>query len=143
MVATSMGYPDHRVEAEVLRGQIERKPLEEVEPVLGIREISEAREEVRRVQVHEEILNYAIRLAGATREHPAVSLGVSPRGSIALVRASQARAASRGRDFVGPEDVKALAPQVLTHRIGVRGGASGVTGRSVVEEALDSVTPPS
>ena len=105
----------------------------------------EARELVRTVQVHEEVLAYAVALAEATRDHPAVSLGVSPRGSIALVRAAQARAATRGRDFVGPEDVKELASDALAHRLSVRGGASGAfgtTAETAIREILDSVPAP-
>jgi MoxR-like ATPase len=142
MVSTSMGYPDRRSELGIVRDQIERRPLEEVEPVVDAQEIVAARELTRGVQVHDEVLGYAVALAEATREHPAVSLGVSPRGSIALVRSAQARAASRGRDFIGPEDIKALAPRVLPHRIGVRGGVSGATAKGVVREVLDSVAPP-
>jgi MoxR-like ATPase len=142
MVATSMGYPEHRAEIGLVRAQIERRPLEEIEPVAGTREVSAIRELVRRVQVHEEVLAYGVELAVATRRHQALSLGVSPRGSIALIRAAQARAATRGRDFVGPEDVKALAPSTLVHRIGVRGGASGATAEGVIREILESVTPP-
>ena len=142
MVATSMGYPERRAEIGLVRDQVERRPLEEVEPVVELREISAAREIVRSVQAHEEVLAYAVALAEATRNHPAVSLGVSPRGSIALVRAAQARAATRGRDFVGPEDVKALAPDALPHRLSVRGGTSGTTAEAVIREVLDKVPPP-
>lgn len=142
MAATSMGYPERRAELGIVRAQVERRPLEELEPVVGVREVCEARELVRAVQVHDEVMAYAVALSEATREHPAVSLGVSPRGSIALVRAAQARAATRGRDFAGPEDVKDLAPSVLPHRIGVRGGASGTTAEGVVAEVLDSVPSP-
>lgn len=142
MLATSMGYPGRMAELVIVRAQVERRPLEEIEPVVDAREVAVAREIVRRVQVHEEVLSYAVALAEATREHAAVSLGVSPRGSIALVRASQARAAARGRDFVGPEDVKALAMHVLAHRIGVRGGASGATAEGVVRDCLSSVASP-
>jgi MoxR-like ATPase len=142
MVATSMGYPGKRAEIGLVRDQVERRPLEEVEPVVDLREIAAARDIVRSVQAHEEVLAYAVALAGATRNHPAVSLGVSPRGSIALVRAAQARAATRGRDFVGPEDVKALAPDALPHRLSVRGGTSGTTAEAVIREILDTVPPP-
>jgi MoxR-like ATPase len=125
-----------------VRAQVERRPLEEVEPVVEIREIRESRQLVRGVQVHDEVLAYAVALTEATREHPAVSLGVSPRGSIALVRVAQARAATRGRDFVGPEDIKVLAPEVLAHRLSVRGGVSKTTAETVLREILDSVPPP-
>ena len=142
MVATSMGYPERRAELDVVRSQVERRPLEEVEPVVEARDVARAREQVRRIQVHEEILNYAVSLAGATREHGAVSLGVSPRGSVSLVRAAQARAAVQGRDFVGPADIKALAPHVLAHRISVRRSTGSMTAEAVVAEVLDSVAPP-
>ncbi len=140
-VAASIGYPEARTEVGIVRDQIERKPLDEVEPVTDAREVEEAREAVRSVQVHEDLLEYAVALAEATREHPASSLGVSPRGSISLARAARARAATKGRDFVGPEDVKKLAPYVLPHRIRVRGGA-GATAEGIVREALGSVPPP-
>jgi MoxR-like ATPase len=107
-----------------------------------IREIGESRQLVRGVQVHDEVLAYAVALTEATREHPAVSLGVSPRGSIALVRVAQARAATRARDFVGPEDIKALAPEVLAHRLSVRGGVSGATAETALRDILESVPPP-
>ncbi len=142
MVATSMGYPARKAEFGIVRAQVERRPLEEMEPVAGSQEVCDARELVRSVQIHDEVLEYAVKIAEATREHPAVSLGVSPRGSIALIRAAQARAATRGRDFAGPEDVKALAPNTLPHRISVRGGASGVTAEGVVREVLNSVPSP-
>ena len=142
MVATSMGYPERRAEHGIVRAQVERRPLEEVEPVVAVREVQEARELVKKVQVHDEVLAYAVALAETTRNHPAVSLGVSPRGSIALIRASQARAVSRGRDFVGPEDIKQLAPEVLPHRLSVRGGASGATAEAVIREILESVPSP-
>ena len=142
MVATTMGYPGNSAERGIVRAQVEGRPLEEIEPVVEIREIKEARQLVSTVQVHDEVLAYAVALAEATREHPAVSLGVSPRGSISLVRVAQARAATRARDFVGPEDVKELAPDTLAHRLSVRGGVSGATAETVLREILDSVPPP-
>jgi MoxR-like ATPase len=86
-----MGYPENHAERGIVRAQVERRPLEEVEPVVEIREILEARQLVKAVQVHDEVLAYAVAIAEATRNHPAVSLGASPRGSIALVRVAQAR----------------------------------------------------
>jgi MoxR-like ATPase len=129
-------------ELGIVRAQVERRPLEEIEPVVEIEEVALARELVKKVQVHEEVLGYAVALAEATRNHPAVSLGVSPRGSIALIRAAQARAATCGRDFVGPEDVKELAPDTLPHRLSVRGGTSGATAEAVIGEVLKSVSSP-
>ena len=142
MVATTMGYPERMAELGIVRAQVERRPLEEIEPVVGIEEVALARELVKKVQVHEEVLGYAVALAEATRNHPVVSLGVSPRGSIALIRAAQARAATCGRDFVGPEDIKELAPDTLPHRLSVRGGTSGATAEAVIGEVLKSVPSP-
>ena len=142
MVATSMGYPDRRAELGVVRSQVEGRPLEQMGAAVSVREVTVARELVRRVQVHDEVLGYAVAISEATRRHPAVSLGVSPRGSIALIRAAQARAATRRRDFVGPEDVKVLATSVLPHRLAVRGGASGATAEGIVEEILGSTPSP-
>jgi MoxR-like ATPase len=142
MVATTMGYPENHAERGIVRAQVERRPLEEVVPVVEISEIVEARKLVKAVQVHDEVLAYAVALAEATRDHPAVSLGASPRGSIALVKVAQARAATRARDFVGPEDVKELAPDTLAHRLSIRGGTSGATAETVLREILDSVPPP-
>lgn len=139
MVATSMGYPEREAEMEIIRSQVKRRVLEELEPVAGVKEIVAARELVRQVQVHEEVLSYAVGLVTAGRSHPSVTLGVSPRGSIALIRAAQARAAIQGRDFVGPEDVKFLAPFILPHRMAVR---DGTTAHTVVRETLSKVAPP-
>jgi MoxR-like ATPase len=142
MVATTMGYPDRRAELGIVRAQVEGQPLEEIMPIVDVAGVGHLRDLVRPEQVHEEILAYAVSLAEATREHPAVSLGVSPRGSIALIRAAQARAATRGRDFVEPEDVKELAPDTLVHRISVRGASSGATAEAVVADVLKSVPAP-
>ena len=142
MVATSMGYPERTAELAMVRAQLELRPLEEVTPVADAEEVAAARDMVRQVQVHDEVLAYAVGLAEATRSHPAVSLGVSPRGSISLVRAAQARAATRGRDFVGPEDVKAIAPDVLPHRLSVRGGTSETSAYALVRELIDAAAPP-
>ena len=81
MVSTTMGYPERQAELGIVQAQVERRPLEEIEPVVEIEEVALAQELVKKVQVHEEVLGYAVALAEATRNHPAVSLGVSPRGS--------------------------------------------------------------
>lgn len=143
MVSASMGYPESETEAEIVRGQVSRRSLEEISPVASPEEIMNAREFVRGVQLHEDVIEYAVALTTATREHPAVSLGASPRGSIALVQAAQARASTRGRDFISPEDVKVLAPHVLSHRLSLRGGAhSDPAAEEVVGEVLRGVSPP-
>jgi MoxR-like ATPase len=121
MISTSMGYPGRRSELEIVRAQVERRPLGELEPVVEIPEVCEARELVRKVQVHDEVLAYAVALAEATRNHPAVSLGVSPRGSIALIKAAHARAGLRGTRGRQGAGARRAPAQALGARPGVRG----------------------
>jgi MoxR-like ATPase len=104
-------------------------------------EVLAMQQAVREIYVDPAISDYIVRLVSASRTHPDVYLGASPRGSLALYRASQAWAAMSGRDYVIPDDVKALAEAALAHRIIVKTGASihGLDGRSVVSEMLMSV----
>ena len=99
---------------------------------------------MRQVRVEDSVRAYAVQVARATREHSAVALGVSPRGTMALYRTAQARAAIQGRDFVIPDDVKTLAPYVLTHRIIISSQTRlrGRTTEEVVMEVVDQVPVP-
>jgi MoxR-like ATPase len=101
-------------------------------------------EEVRHVRVEESVRQYLVKVVRATREHPAVDLGVSPRGTLALHRTCQALAAIRGRSYVMPDDVKHLAPSVLTHRIHINPQTRlrGRTPPQVVAEIVDEVPVP-
>lgn len=107
-------------------------PVDAVEPVASIGEVRRARTAVGEVDAAEPVRAYVARLATYTRQN--VRLGVSPRGSLALLRAAQARAALNGRDYVIPDDVQAEAPTVLAHRIR---SDSGTDGEEVVENALN------
>ena len=120
-VRLKMGYPDQDNEIRMLTGRVSRNPLEALTPVLTGEDIVAAQEAVRTVRVSAPVAGYIVRLAEATRSHDKVKLGVSPRGAIALMRAAQARAAMDGRDFVTPEDVKAVAADVWCHRLICRG----------------------
>ncbi len=120
-VKLKVGYPDAESEARMLTGRASGNPLEELTPVLSGEEIVEAQAAVRSVKVGQAVAGYIIRLAEATRTHEKVKLGVSPRGAIALMRAAQARAAMDGRDFVIPEDVKAVIVDVWCHRLICKG----------------------
>ncbi len=144
LMQVALGYPDeHEEEEMVLRFQ-QHDPLEELEPVASSQDASMAQAAVRAVHVSEDVRRYALQVVRATREHQAVDLGVSPRGSLALFRACQALAALRGRDFVIPSDVQYLAPFVLTHRIHISPHARlrGRTRAQVVEEITGSVPVP-
>jgi MoxR-like ATPase len=112
-----MGYPSPTEEMRVLSQQQLRHPIEALAPVAGVQDLLEAIEEIRQVFVSPAIQRYIIDLVGRTRQSGDVYLGASPRGSLALFRAGQARAALEGRDHVLPDDIKALAVPVLGHRV--------------------------
>jgi MoxR-like ATPase len=140
----SLGYPAAAEELEVLYGQMTRHPLEEARPVLDAATVLALQAQVRTVRVARPLGAYVVALAEATRRHPSVQLGCSPRGTIALFRASQARALLRGRDYAVPEDVKVEAVPVLAHRLGLETKAryAGVSKESVVQDVLASVAVP-
>lgn len=116
-----MGYPGADFEAKMLTGYVKASPLDSLQPVLDGETVLEMQQAVRDVKVSDAIAGYIVRLAEATRTHEKVKLGVSPRGSLALMRASQAHAAMDGRDYVLPDDVKAVTPDVWDHRIICKG----------------------
>jgi len=119
-------------------------PIEAVQPVVSPEEVVGLQAAVRDIYVEDSIKDYAVRLVGQTRIHPDVELGASPRGSIALVRASQATAAIKGRDFVVPDDVKLVAVPALAHRVIVKPDRriQGVSSQDVVEDILGNVEVP-
>ena len=137
----SIGYPDLDEEVEVLSRVVGGHPINAVEPVATVDELQQARSTAADVKVTEPVQRYAARLAEYTRERAA--LGVSPRGTIALLRAAQGRAILDDRDYVVPDDVKAEAPTVLAHRIRADPGGTlgGEPARTVVDRALDTITP--
>lgn len=144
LLRTSIGYPDNDAEVDILRGDRRWRTVEELEPVLSATAIQQMADVAAGVYVSEGILRYVTAIADATRNLDGVRLGVSPRGSLALVRAARALAATEGRNFVVPEDVRYLAEPVLTHRIAVGAEAEvqGHTPLSVLRHVLDHVPVP-
>ena len=140
----SIGYPDRAAEMQVLQNQRHSRPVDTIPAVATAEEILEMQASVRDVHVDESVLGYILDLVAFTRSLPSVSLGASPRGSLSLLYASQARAAVQGRTYVRPDDVKALAPSILAHRIIVRPEqrVRGVTPASCVAQALQQVPVP-
>jgi MoxR-like ATPase len=124
MLRLRLGYPKAMEELVILDEQKRVHPLEEISQVLGVDELRQMQSAVKEVYVDQSVAEYIVRLSTATREHPDVYLGASPRGSINLYHASQAYAALDGRDYVIPDDVKALAVAVLAHRLIVKSQAS-------------------
>ena len=117
LMRLSVGYPDHDAEMRVVMGDCAGVTPDELRPVLDLGVLQAVIAEVRKSHLAPEIVSYAVRLATASRTHPAVRYGASPRGSIALIRAAQALAATHGRDFVTPDDVKDVTHPVLGHRL--------------------------
>ncbi|MDW8060191.1 MAG: MoxR family ATPase [Thermomicrobium sp.] len=143
-VRLSIGYPAPEDEAAVVRRFLAGDPLVDLAPVTRPEELAAAIAETTRVFLGQATLDYLVALVRATREREDVQLGASPRATIALARAAQARALLSGRGFVVPDDVQAVAVPVLAHRIGVSPRASlhGVTGEAVVQAVLAEVPVP-
>jgi MoxR-like ATPase len=141
MLRLRMGYPTPTEEIVILDEQKRVHPLDELGEVLPVSALKEMQAAVREIYVDASVAEYIVRLVNATRTHADVYLGASPRGSIALYRAGQARAALLGRDFVLPDDVKALATTALAHRIIIKTSASirEVDAESVIRELLETV----
>ena len=140
----SLGYPGPEDEAAILSRQERYHPIQDVQAVMGADEALAIRAAIREVYVSPAIKEYIVAVVQATREHPSLALGASPRGSLDLLHASQALAGLRGRDYVLPDDVKLLAPYVLPHRMVVQPEARlrRVTGEHVVREVLRQVPVP-
>jgi MoxR-like ATPase len=144
LLRVRLGYPLMDDEINVMDRQQFRHPIEVLERVVSDKEVLEAQEAVRDVYVAPPIKRYIVELTSRTREFPDVYLGASPRGSLTLYRTGQARAAMEGRDFVLPDDIKALAESALGHRV-ILGPAARLRDLGtdqVVEEILDSVPVP-
>jgi MoxR-like ATPase len=137
-------YPEMEDEIRILKRQQFRHPLEDLERVASVEELSQAQEAAKAVYVAPAVERYMVELARQTREHPEAYLGASPRGSLALYRAGRARAAVLGRDFVLPDDVKALALSALAHRVipGPAARLRDMTAERIVQEVVETVPVP-
>jgi MoxR-like ATPase len=142
MVKMRIGYPDEDAETEMLR--LARDPVAGLSPVVEVEEFMAMRHLVEEVYASEAVLRYVVSVTSATREHGGVNLGASPRASRMLLAAARARAAANGRSYCAPDDVKAMAPGVLGHRIVPSAGTGGDESPSeaaeeIVREILSSV----
>ncbi len=144
LLKVHLGYLDLDGEVAMLDRFQTAQPLLAVQPVATPHELLSCEQAVTQVHCDQALKQYAVRLVQSTRRHPDVALGASPRGSLGLLRAAQARAAANGRDYVLPDDLKALAPAVLTHRLILKPNAElrGVTPMSVLAELLDAEAVP-
>jgi MoxR-like ATPase len=140
MLRIRLGYPQPLEEVVILDEQKRHHPLDEIDVVCSVEELRAMQAAIRDIYVDPTVADYIVRLVGATRIHPDVYLGASPRGSIALYRAGQALAGLLGRDYVIPDDVKALAEPALAHRLIIKTSSSihDVQSGNVIRELLDS-----
>jgi MoxR-like ATPase len=144
LMKIALGYPDEEDENTILLRYEQDDPLEKLEPVIEASDLLAMQSQVKSILVEDSVRDYVVRVVRATREHEAVELGVSPRGTLALYKAAQALAAIRGRGFVLPDDVKHLAPSLLTHRI-IISPQTRLRGRrpeEVVMEVVETVPVP-
>ena len=144
MLRLRLGYPSASDEVAMLDSQQFKHPVDELGQVVDTPTLIEAQEAIKTVHVDDKIKAYIVELMTQTRKHSEVSLGASPRGSLVLYRTAQARAAVAGRDYVIPDDIKALAPACLAHRMIVSPSAriKDVTAESVLADILGSVPVP-
>jgi len=144
LLRLSIGYPEFEDERQILVNLRRRHPIESLEQVVAVEDLLAAQEAIVDVHVDDSIYDYILQLVRATRSHPDVALGASPRGSLALFKAAQALAAVRGRDYVVPDDVKYLGVYALAHRVITRPESQlrGRTGAEIVREILESTPVP-
>ena len=144
LVRIQMGYPQPADELKILASQQYQHPIQNLQQVVSLKELLAAQQQIKDVYVASEVQQYIINLISASRRHADVYLGSSPRGSLALFRTAQARAAMTGRDFVIPDDVKALAEVTLAHRIIVGPAAriKNITSRTIVQDILQNTPVP-
>lgn len=144
MMKISMGYPTVEQEMQILMDRQDENPVENVRSVMTAQQLEECIEEAGSVMFAESLCKYVANLAAATRNHPAVALGVSPRASVAIMQASKAFAYLRGRDYVIPEDIVRLLIPVFEHRIVLKRETrlNKTTVRQVLENVVSTVTPP-
>jgi len=144
LMKIKIGYPTPEEEVMVLDRQMKRHPILSVKPVVETEEVLAMQENVKDVFIEPSLKQYLVNLVWATRQHPMLSLGASPRASLGLLRAGQARAALQGREYVLPDDIKAIASAVLSHRLFLKPEARvrQTEPQQIVAEVLDQITVP-
>ena len=138
LIKLPIGYPTEEEEHAILLRFERRDPLEDLSPITTTDELVAMQREVRQVRVEESVRGYIVDVVRATRNHQDVQLGVSPRGTLALYKCAQALAAIREREYVLPDDVKLLAPYVLTHRVLI-GAVTRLRGRRLADVLMDVI----
>lgn len=144
LMLVRLGYPGEAEEDEILLRYQRDDPLVSLRPVAQVTDLMQLQRQAREIHISDDVRHYIIQVIRATREHPSVELGVSPRGTLALFKAAQALAACRGREYVIPSDVQHLCPAILTHRVHISPQVRlrGRTPAQVVAEITDAVPVP-
>jgi MoxR-like ATPase len=144
LVKINMGYPTLDEGMDMFKRFIENNPLEELKAICKKEDIVEARKACRKVFVSDEVQEYILKIQQETLKSSNISLGISPRGTLAMLKAVQVYAAIKGRDFVTPDDVKVLAPHVFAHRIIIKNTlrVKGISNEEVIKEVLNNVEVP-
>lgn len=144
MIKTSLGYPDFSSQVAILKDRKTSDPLDEVKPILTKEQLVALQEEVRQIHISDEILHYITELVEATRKHPLIQIGVSPRGAIALSTIVKAHAFVEGRDYVVPEDVITLFNDTCSHRIVLaqRAQMTPDSAQEILTEIINEVKTP-
>ncbi|MEY8744586.1 MULTISPECIES: AAA family ATPase [Paenibacillus] len=144
MMKIRMGYPTEGESVEILRRTVASRSVADLSSIITREQLLEAQQTYKSVQIDEDLLTYIIQLTEETRKHPELSLGVSPRGAQALLKASQAWAALHGRDYVLPDDIKGLAEPVLAHRLVFRNRMRQQEGMAerIIQDILNNVQVP-
>lgn len=140
LLRLSLGYPERKAEHALLSGSGGRQQTMDPDLFLGKQQLLAAQQQVASVKASDALIDYVLRLVDASRNHPQLAYGLSPRGSLALLAAARAWAFLEGRDYVIPEDVQTLAPAVMAHRLGhALGGSRGHNADTIVQHLLDEV----
>ena len=139
-----MGYPSVQEEINIIKARRDHSPLEEVDAVLSVEEIRQIRELVTKVEINDELYKYMVDLICATRKHPSLSLGASPRATVALMHLVRAYAFLRGRDYVLPDDIAAIFRPAIGHRLMLKQEAklNHITANDVLGEILRTTEVP-
>lgn len=144
MIRLHMGYPDFQSQVQILKSRHHENPLDKVQTIIGIEELLEMQKDAGTVHVEDVVYEYITHLAENTRNHPYITMGLSPRGMLALAQMAKAYAYVKGREYVIPQDVQAVFLDVAAHRIvlSTKAKIAEVTEKSVLEEILNQVQMP-
>lgn len=144
MIRISMGYPTMEEEMRLIKERQEVNPIDYIQEIITKRELLEMQMQVHSVFVDDKVLKYLSKIVDATRNHPMLSLGISPRGTLAFVDMSKGHAFMQGRNYVLPEDVKKVAGAVIAHRLLLNGKArmSHTTAGDIVDEIVGKIAAP-